>query len=147
MDRYSKTDINENESGTKRNEYSFNFNGYIGLTDNITLSARLNFLPEQTLAEGLYDRGGDQRTSFRIAPSFVLSYRPQDNFELFSAFDYSNYTLSYTDTRTNLTNVIGIDEFGNPIYGEDGILIPAIPDTDIMSATIRVGVTFSGSLW
>ena len=147
MDRYSKTDIKEDKIGSERGEYSFNFSSYVGLTDRLTLSARLYFYPEQTLGKSLYGGGGDQMSSFRLTPSFVLSYRPKDNFELFSAFDYSYYTVSYKASRTTLAHVIGVDEFGNPIYGNDAVFIPANPDMEVMSAVMRLGVTFTGSLW
>ena len=147
LDRYSKTEIRDDDPyGNKNNEYSVNFRSYVGLTDNITLSASLSVHPEQTLSKRLYGDGGDRINSFHIMPAFVLSYRPKENIELFSSVDYASFTYSYKDSKSTIDSIIGFDNQGNPIYGTE-LIIPALPDMEVTSASVHVGVTFSGNLW
>jgi hypothetical protein len=144
---FSEYDNKETQNGTQSRQYSVNFTGLIGLTNKVTLATHLNFYPEQTLDKRLYGGGGDRISNFYVSPAFVLSYRPKENLELFSSVDYSNYSLSFNDSKSSIPRIIGLDEFGNPVYSEDTIIIPAQSDIDVMSAFIRVGITYSGKLW
>ncbi len=137
----------ESESGIERNAYSINMRSYLGLTDNITLSAALHFFPEQTISEGLYGTGGDATNSFYVQPEVVLSYRPTTAMEIFGSFNFSDYSRSYKASRGTTKRIIGIDENGEPIYGKEEFTIPPFPDSMQKSVSFNVGVTVSGQLW
>ncbi len=137
----------EDKTGIKRNEYYLSFQTYLGLTDDVTLSTRLNTFPTQTVDKGLFDGGGDRKQNFNIRPEFILSYRPSESVEIFGLVDYSNYESSFKESSFKTVIPVGVDEFGNTIYEERTMTIQPRADLKNTFSNIKIGVTFSGKLW
>lgn len=136
----SKTEMSTYDS--ERKEYSMNFAFFLGLTDWMTLSSRLRYIPQQTITEMTGDRLQEDTQDAAFHPEFVLSLRPKPNFEIFSSVSLlrDQYTIGGATVQVDYIDPVT----GIPIPYEQ--TIPGY-DYKISGYELRCGLSYAGRLW
>ena len=135
------------EGWTRFGEYSVNMVGYLGLTDNLTLSTKLFFYPKQNINWTNEDGNGENSNNFNVSPELTLSFRPYSGLEVFGTFHYQGTTTEYGPYTYFSNEPIGIDEDGNVIYELRERTMSPGADLETQHIRFKVGLTYSGRLW
>ena len=132
-----KTELNSHNSESK--DYSVHFACFLGLTDWMTLSTRLRYIPEQTILEMTGDRVQEDTQDATFHPEFILSLRPKPNIEIFgSVFLFRNQYAVGDAIKRSIDPISG--------YPMPDILIPGY-DFKTSGYELRCGFSYAGSLW
>ena len=115
----SKTEYSTQDSESRG--YSMNFACFLGLTDWMTLSTKLRYIPKQTILEMTGDRLQEDTQKNTFQPEVILSLRPKPNFEIFGSvflfrnqYDVGDATMriDYIDPSTGIPVPMEITEPG-----------------------------------
>ena len=136
----SMTEYSTQDSESK--DYNMNFVCFLGLTDWMTLSTRLRYIPKQTILEMTGDRLQEDTQDATFHPEFILSLRPKPNFEIFgSVFLFRNqYVVGDATIRTG---------YFDPGTGDTITLDITEPGYDFKTSgyELRCGFSYAGRLW
>ena len=135
-----KTELTSHDSESK--DYSMHFSCFLGLTDWMTLSTKLRYIPEQNILEMTGDRLQEDTQKNTFHPEFILSLRPKPNFEIFGSFFLFRNQYSIGDA-TLQTYMI------DPGTGEAIPFEQTTPGFDykISGYELRCGFSYAGRLW
>jgi hypothetical protein len=121
--------------------------GYLGITDQLTLTTRINYFPEQKIIWG-ENSTLDRSINLNVDPELTLSYRPIEYLEIFGNFDYHQYKTTQNATQVKVLVIVDYDpSTGDPIYEERTLSSFGHPPFTTTSTIFRIGVTYSGKLW
>ncbi len=134
------------DQGTERSDKNWQFTGYVGLAEGLTLRADLGFYPEQTISEITSGGSGEDKRTFYLRPDIVLSYRPTGTLEIFGNFSYGKYTQQIGPRSLYQDVPVGVNPDGSYIYERRLVTQPGW-DTDIKFTSIRMGISNYGNLW
>lgn len=126
---------------------NFNFNGYLGLTDFLTLSTRVAVYPDQKIQWETNGSTLKRKTDLYVNPEITLSYRPIEDLEIFGTYNYRQYTITEGPYSFLQEVPIGVDPTGTVIYEEREVYTEGMDPIDTSTYFFRFGLTYSGKLW
>ena len=134
------------DGGTENSSKNWQFVGYLGLAEGLTLRADLGFYPEQTISEITSGGAGEDKQTFHLRPDIVLSYRPTSTLEIFGNFSYGMFTQQNGPRSLYQDVPVGVNPDGSYIYERRLVTQPGW-DVDIKFTSIRMGISYYGTIW
>jgi hypothetical protein len=142
-----QTESDFTNSDVHTGDKNFNFTGYLGLTDFLTLSTRVVVFPDQKIHWETDGSTMKRNTDFYVNPEITLSYRPIEALEIFGSYNYRQYTISQGPYSFLQDAPIGADSTGTIIYEERKVYTEGMNPIDTNTYFFRFGLTYSGKLW
>jgi len=136
--------------GTSEDTYynhNLNLNGYLGITDQLTLRTNLILSPDQTVHKISKGGKGEDKNKFYFSPQITLSFRPSSGIEIFGDIAYLDMERMFGPTQEYRSVPVGYDSTGSVIYDRLLVTSPALPKIDYKSAKFKIGITYFGKLW
>jgi len=144
-ERQAEIDFTNNDVHT--GDKNFNFNGYLGLTDFLTLSTRVALYPDQKIQWETDGSTRKRKTDLHVNPEITLSYRPIEALEIFGTYNYRQYTTTQGAYSYMQEVPIDVDSTGTVIYEEREVHTEGMNPVDTRTYFFRFGLTYAGKLW
>jgi hypothetical protein len=142
----SETEYSNYDRYSRNN--NINLVSYLGLTDYLTISTRIAIYPDQKINWSEGNSTQKRKTNFNINPELTLSYRPVNCLEIFSSFNYRQYTTNEGPYSYLQSVPVGFDSTtGSIIYEEQMFQVEAMDPMKTSSYFFKFGLTYSGRLW
>lgn len=135
----SKTEDFSSQSD-KSFETSIRFNGFLGISNQLTLGYSLFIFPNQTISEGIQEN----ESNFHVNPNFTFGYRLSNNFEIFGTGSYDKRKSILGDRQTTTVVPIFDPVTGETTFEEQMITIPAAFDLESRDFSVRAGFVWRG---
>lgn len=127
---------------------NINLVSYLGLTDYLTLATRIAIYPDQKINWSEGNSTQKRKNNFNINPELTLSYRPANSLEIFSSFNYRQYTTTEGPYSYLQSVPVGFDSTtGSIIYEERMFQVTAMNPMKTSSYFFKFGLTYFGRLW